>query len=69
MKPAVKYLVVWAATLVLAVQVALVLYYVKPELFQALNPSVPVPAAVPAAASGKQTDSLIAAIDTARYCA
>lgn len=62
MKPALKYLVVWIGTLVLAAQVVLVLYYVKPDVFWAVNP----PAANPAPASVKQVDSLVAAVDTIR---
>jgi len=62
MKQAMKYLIVWIVTLVLAAQVALVLYYEKPELFSLLNP----PAAPPAPVSTKRTDSLVAAFDTVR---
>jgi hypothetical protein len=62
MKPVMKYLVVWIVTLVLAVQVILVLYYVKPELFSVMNP----PAAVAAPVSVKRADSLVAPVDTIR---
>lgn len=62
MKPAMKYLVVWIVTLVLAVQVVLVLYYVKPEVFSMLNPS----AAASAPVTVKRADSLVAEVDTIR---
>jgi len=62
MKQGVRYLVLWIVTLILAVQVVLVLYFVKPEVFSVLNrQNSDLPAR-----SAKQTDSVISVADTSR---
>jgi flagellar motility protein MotE (MotC chaperone) len=62
MKQGVRYLVLWIVTLILAVQVVLVLYYVKPEVFSVFNrQNADLPAS-----SVKQNDSVIVAADTSR---
>ena len=63
MKPAMTYLVIWIVTLVLAVQVVLVLYFLKPEVFSVVNRPVADQPARPA----KETDSLVAKADTLRF--
>lgn len=60
MKPLMAYLVLWVVTLVLAVQVILVLYFLKPEVFSLVNHPVADQLANPV----KHADSLLAAVDT-----
>ena len=62
MKPALTYVVLWVVTLVLAVQVVLVLYYLKPEAFTVLNS----PQAAQVAPPPKPADSIIAKVDSLR---
>ena len=60
MKQMIPYVVLSLITLVLAAQVVLVLYFVKPEVFALVNPA----AGHLRAESPKQTDSLVSALDT-----
>jgi len=62
MKPALTYLVLWIVTLVLAVQVVLILYYLKPEAFSVLNSAPPVQAV----SQPSPVDSSITKIDSVR---